>query len=65
MNTFLHPSKLKLDELRVIARAVPSPLRWAAVWFLLWIEPQYIEYKSQQAVDDAIRQYKKRLDKTK
>ena len=56
---------LKLDELRVIARAVPSPLRWAAVWFLLWIEPQYIEYKSQQAVDDAIRQYKKTFGQDK
>ena len=65
MNTFLHPSKLKLDELRVIARAVPSPLRWAAVWFLLWIEPQYIEYKSQQAVEDAIKQYKKTFGEDK
>ena len=65
MNTFLHPSKLKLDELRVIALTVPSPLRWAAVWFLLWIEPQYIEYKSQQAVDDAIRQYKKTFGQDK
>ena len=65
MNTFLHPSKLKLDELRVIARAVPSPLRWAAVWFLLWIEPQYIEYKSQQAVSDAIKQYKKTFGEDK
>ena len=63
MNTFLHVSKLKLDELREIARAVPSPLRWAAVWFLLWIEPQYIEYKSQQAVNDAIKQYKKTFGK--
>ena len=59
MNTFLHVSKLKLDELREIARAVPSPLRWAAVWFLLWIEPKYIDYKSKQAVDDAIKKYKK------
>lgn len=59
MNTFLHPSKLKLDELRVIARAVPSPLRWAAVWFLLWVEPKYIDYKAKEAVDSAIRKYKK------
>jgi len=59
MNTFLHVSKLKLDELRQIALAVPSPLRWAAVWFLLWVEPKYIDYKSKQAVDDAIKKYKK------
>ena len=59
MNTFLHPSKLKLDELRVIARTVPSPLRWAVVWFLLWIEPKYIDYKSKQAVDTAIKDYNK------
>ena len=59
MNTFLHVSKLKLDELRQIARAVPSPLRWAAVWFLLWVEPKYIDYKSKQAVDDALKKYKK------
>ena len=65
MNTFLHPSKLKLDELRVIALTVPSPLRWAAVWFLLWIEPQYIEYKSQQAVNNAIKQYKKTFGEDK
>ena len=62
MNTFLHPSKLKLDELRVIALTVPSPLRWAMVWFLLWIEPKYVDYKAKKAVDDAVEKYNKLCD---
>ena len=59
MNQIFNVSKLKLGELKDIARATPKPVRWAMVWFLLWIEPKYIDYKSKQAVDAALRQYNK------
>ena len=59
MNQLFNVSKLKLGELKDIARATPKPVRWAMVWFLLWIEPKYIDYKSKQAVDAALRQYNK------
>ena len=59
MNQIFNVSKLKLGELKDIARATPKPGRWAMVWFLLWIEPKYIDYKSKQAVDAALRQYNK------
>tara|TARA_B000000557_G_scaffold140265_1_gene113706 strand:- start:395 stop:679 length:285 start_codon:yes stop_codon:yes gene_type:complete len=59
INQFLSVSKLKLGELKDIARATPKPIRWAVVWFLLWFEPKYIDYKSKQAVDRALRQYNK------
>tara|TARA_A100001388_G_C28696667_1_gene464047 strand:+ start:207 stop:503 length:297 start_codon:yes stop_codon:yes gene_type:complete len=57
MNQIFNVSKLKLGELKDIARATPKPVRWAMVWFLLWLEPRYIDYKSKQAVDAALRQY--------
>ena len=59
MNQIFNVSKLKLGELKDIARATPKPVRWAMVWFLLWLEPRYIDYKSKQAVDAALRQYNK------
>ena len=59
MNQIFNVSKLKLGELKDIARATPKPVRWAMVWFLLWLEPKYIDYKSKQAVDAALRQYNK------
>ena len=54
---FLSVSKLKLGELKDIARATPKPVRWAMVWFLLWLDPKYIDYKSKRAVDAALKQY--------
>ena len=59
MNKIFNPRKLLLQELKDIAYATPSPVRWAMVWFLLWLEPRYIDYKSKQAVDAALRQYNK------
>ena len=59
INQFLSVSKLKLGELKDIARATPKPIRWAVVWSLLWFEPKYIDYKSKQAVDRALKQYNK------
>ena len=59
MNKLFNPNKLLLQELKDIAYATPSPVRWAMVWFLLWLEPRYIDYKSKQAVDAALRQYNK------
>ena len=54
MNRLFNPNKLLLQELKDIAYATPRPLRWAMVWFLLWIEPQYVDYKAKKAVDDAV-----------
>ena len=57
MNKLFNPNKLLLQELKDIAYATPRPLRWAMVWFLLWLEPKYIDYKSKKAVDAALKQY--------
>ena len=54
MNKLFNPNKLLLQELKDIAYATPSPVRWAMVWFLLWLEPQYVDYKAKKAVDDAV-----------
>ena len=54
MNKLFNPNKLLLQELKDIAYATPRPVRWAMVWFLLWIEPQYVDYKAKKAVDDAV-----------
>ena len=62
MNNLFHPNKLLLQELKDIAYTTPKPLRWAMVWFLLWFEPKYIDYKSKKAVDDAIEEYNKLCD---
>ena len=62
MNKLFHPNKLLLQELKDIAYTTPKPLRWAMVWFLLWIEPKYIDYKAKKAVDDAIEKYNKLCD---
>ena len=62
MNKLFHPNKLLLQELKDIAYATPSPIRWAMVWFLLWIEPKYVDYKAKKAVDDAIEKYNKLCD---
>ena len=62
INQFLSLSKLKLGELKDIARATPKPVRWAMVWFLLWIEPKYVDYKAKKAVDDAVKEYNKLCD---
>ena len=59
MNKLFNPNKLLLQELKDIAYATPRPLRWAMVWFLLWIEPQYVDYKAKKAVDDALEEYNK------
>ena len=32
------------------------------VWFLLWIEPQYVDYKAKKAVDDAVKDYNRLCD---
>ena len=32
------------------------------VWFLLWFEPHYVDYKAKKAVDDAIEEYNKLCD---
>ena len=37
MNKLFNPNKLLLQELKDIAYATPRPVRWAMVWFLLWI----------------------------
>ena len=62
MNKLFHPNKLLLQELKDIAYTTPKPLRWAMVWFLLWIEPKYIDYKTKKAVDDAVEKYNKLCD---
>ena len=62
MNKLFNPNKLLLQELKDIAYAKPSPLRWAMVWFLLWIEPKYVDYKARKAVDDAVKEYNRLCD---
>ena len=62
MNKLFNPNKLLLQELKDIAYATPSPVRWAMVWFLLWLEPQYIDYKAKKAVDDAVKEYNRLWD---
>ena len=62
MNQIFNVSKLKLGELKDIARATPKPVRWAMVWFLLWFEPQYVDYKAKKAVDDAVKDYHRLCD---
>ena len=62
MNKLFNPNKLLLQELKDIAYATPSPVRWAMVWFLLWLEPQYIDYKAKKAVDDAVKEYNRLCD---
>ena len=62
MNKLFHPNKLLLQELKDIAYATPRPLRWAMVWFLLWLEPKYVDYKARKAVDDAVKEYNKLCD---
>ena len=43
MNKLFNPNKLLLQELKDIAYTTPKPLRWAMVWFLLWLEPHYVD----------------------
>ena len=62
MNKLFNPNKLLLQELKDIAYATPWPLRWAMVWFLLWIEPKYVDYKARKAVDDAVKEYNRLCD---
>ena len=62
MNKLFNPNNLLLQELKDIAYATPRPVRWAMVWFLLWIEPQYVDYKAKKAVDDAVKEYHKLCD---
>jgi len=62
MNKLFNPKKLLLQELKDIAYATPSPIRWGMVWFLLWIEPKYVDYKAKKAVDDAIKDYNRLCD---
>ena len=62
MNKLFHPNKLLLQELKDIAYTTPKPLRWAMVWFLLWLEPKYVDYKARKAVDDAVKEYNKLCD---
>tara|TARA_B100001093_G_scaffold9215_1_gene8837 strand:+ start:10 stop:300 length:291 start_codon:yes stop_codon:yes gene_type:complete len=62
MNKLFNPNKLLLQELKDIAHSTPKPLRWAMVWFLLWLEPQYVDYKAKKAVDDALEEYNKLCD---
>ena len=62
MNKLFNPNKLLLQELKDIAYTTPKPFRWAMVWFLLWFEPKYIDYKSKKAVDDAVEEYNKLCD---
>ena len=62
MNKLFNPNKLLLQELKDIAYATPRPVRWAMVWFLLWIEPQYVDYKAKKAVDDAVKEYNRLCD---
>ena len=62
MNKLFNPNKLLLQELKDIAYTTPRPLRWAMVWFLLWLEPKYVYYKARKAVDDAVKEYNKLCD---
>ena len=62
MNKLFNPNKLLLQELKDIAYATPRPVRWAMVWFLLWIEPKYVDYKARKAVDDAVKEYNRLCD---
>ena len=62
MNKLFNPNKLLLQELKDIAYTTPRPLRWAMVWFLLWLEPKYVDYKARKAVDDAVKEYNKLCD---
>ena len=62
MNKLFNPNKLLLQELKDIAYATPWSIRWAMVWFLLWIEPKYVDYKARKAVDDAVKEYNRLCD---
>ena len=62
MNKLFNPKKLLLQDLKDIAYATPSPVRWAMVWFLLWLEPKYVDYKARKAVDDAVKEYNRLCD---
>ena len=62
MNKLFHPNKLLLQELKDIAYTTPKPLRWAMVWFLLWLEPKYIDYKAKKAVYAAVKAYNRVCD---
>ena len=62
MNKLFNPNKLLLQELKDIAYSTPMPLRWAMVWFLLWLEPKYVDYKARKAVDDAVKEYNRLCD---
>ena len=62
MNKLFNPNRLLLQELKDIAYSTPMPLRWAMVWFLLWLEPKYVDYKARKAVDDAVKEYNKLCD---
>jgi len=62
MNKIFNPNKLLLQELKDIAYSTPMPLRWAMVWFLLWLEPKYVDYKARKAVDDAVKEYNRLCD---
>ena len=55
MNQFFNPNKLLLQELKDIAYTTPKPFRWAMVWFLLWFEPYYVDYKAKKAVEAGSR----------
>ena len=62
MNKLFNPNKLLLQELKDIAYATPRPVRLAMGWFLLWLEPQYVDYKAKKAVDDAVKEYNRLCD---
>ena len=62
MNKLFNPKKLLLQELKDIAYATPSPVRWAMVGFLLWLEPKDVDYKAKKAVDDAVKEYHRLCD---
>ena len=54
--------QLKLERFRKLYKSLKTPwkpLNWLILGYLIGIENKYIELKSKQTVDDAIKKYKK------
>ena len=54
--------QLKLERFRKLYKSLKTPwkpLNWLILGYLIGIEDKYIELRSKQTVDDAIKKYKK------
>ena len=52
--------KLKLETFRKIYKSLKTPwkpINWLILGYLIGWEEQYINYKSEKAVDDAVKDY--------